>query len=249
MRLEKSTLTSVSRVPLSGVMMVETVGSESSSATKGSSVVSVAGKKRAPAKPCASAGRGSAAAASKALPKTRARVDLETEKDFIAERVSFGDRARKGCGAKVPAGCGERGLPSVHTHGAGGTKRRLTRCASRRPHRAAPHSARPPTHLRPLAPTTPAASPDSSPPAGKRGSASRAPPPRPASFRALRPRLISWHSEQGCCPSKVFATATVSSQARELSTSIRLQASVWSTAQCPPHTLSRAMASIARPKR
>src|SRR6266446_2059159 len=43
---------SVSRVPpSSGVTMLETVGSENSSATNGSSVESVAGKKRAPAKP------------------------------------------------------------------------------------------------------------------------------------------------------------------------------------------------------
>src|SRR6266404_945756 len=43
---------SVSRVPpSSGVTMLETVGMENSSATKGSSVESVAGKNRAPAKP------------------------------------------------------------------------------------------------------------------------------------------------------------------------------------------------------
>ncbi len=44
----------VSRVPpLSGVTMLETVGSESSSATNGSSVESVAEKNLLPAKPCA----------------------------------------------------------------------------------------------------------------------------------------------------------------------------------------------------
>jgi hypothetical protein len=43
---------SVSRVPpLSGVTILDTVGSENSSATNGSSVESVAGKNRAPAKP------------------------------------------------------------------------------------------------------------------------------------------------------------------------------------------------------
>ena len=44
---------SVSRLPpSSGVTMLEIVGMENSSATKGSSVESVAGKNRAPAKPC-----------------------------------------------------------------------------------------------------------------------------------------------------------------------------------------------------
>ena len=54
MRSAISEETSVSRVPPpSGVTMLETVGSESSSATNGSSVVSVAGKNLLPAKPCA----------------------------------------------------------------------------------------------------------------------------------------------------------------------------------------------------
>src|SRR6476659_988385 len=52
MRRAISEETSVSRVPpSSGVTMLDTVGSENSSATKGSSVESVAGKNRAPAKP------------------------------------------------------------------------------------------------------------------------------------------------------------------------------------------------------
>jgi hypothetical protein len=52
MRFAMSTEISVSRVPpSSGVLIVLTVGSESSSDTKGSSVESVAGKNRAPAKP------------------------------------------------------------------------------------------------------------------------------------------------------------------------------------------------------
>src|SRR6476646_9210961 len=52
MRRAISEESSVSRVPpLSGVTMLETVGSENSSATNGSSVESVAGKNRAPAKP------------------------------------------------------------------------------------------------------------------------------------------------------------------------------------------------------
>ena len=54
MRSAMSEETSVSRVPpLSGVTMLETVGSENSSATNGSSVESVAGKNLLPAKPCA----------------------------------------------------------------------------------------------------------------------------------------------------------------------------------------------------
>src|SRR4029077_10162834 len=52
MRRAMSEESSVSLVPpLSGVTMLETVGSENSSATNGSSVESVAGKNRAPAKP------------------------------------------------------------------------------------------------------------------------------------------------------------------------------------------------------
>src|SRR5262245_60493429 len=59
MRLAMSTTISVSRVPSSsGVTMLETVGSESSSLTNGSSVVSVAGKNLLPAKPCANAAVG-----------------------------------------------------------------------------------------------------------------------------------------------------------------------------------------------
>src|SRR6266853_7029362 len=54
MRSAMSEETSVSRVPpLSGVTMPETVGSDNSSATNGSSVESVAGKNLLPAKPCA----------------------------------------------------------------------------------------------------------------------------------------------------------------------------------------------------
>src|SRR5262249_30057507 len=49
----------------SAVSIVETVGSDSSSFTKGSSVESVAGKKRAPAKPCPAAVRGNTATISK----------------------------------------------------------------------------------------------------------------------------------------------------------------------------------------
>src|ERR1700681_528191 len=59
MRFETSTEKSVSRVagasPLAGVLMVEIVGNDNSSATNGSSVASVAGKNRFPAVPCAKA--------------------------------------------------------------------------------------------------------------------------------------------------------------------------------------------------
>src|SRR4029077_2239609 len=59
MRLVKSLVVSVSRVagssPFAPVFLRDTVGSDSSSATKGSSVASVAGKKRLPAKPWANA--------------------------------------------------------------------------------------------------------------------------------------------------------------------------------------------------
>ena len=59
MRFDTSAEKTVSRVAgassLAGVLIVEIVGSDSSSATKGSSVVSVAGKNRFPAVPCAKA--------------------------------------------------------------------------------------------------------------------------------------------------------------------------------------------------
>src|SRR5262249_2725710 len=59
-RLDPAMEMSVWRVagssPLAGNFCVETVGSDSSSATKGSSVTSVAGKKRLPANPCPNAG-------------------------------------------------------------------------------------------------------------------------------------------------------------------------------------------------
>jgi hypothetical protein len=59
-RLAISAAIAVSRP--SGVLIVETVGSDSSSFTNGSSVESVAGKKRAPAKPWPLAGSASARA-------------------------------------------------------------------------------------------------------------------------------------------------------------------------------------------
>src|SRR5512146_1037642 len=49
--------TSVSRVPSLARGLTVTVGSDISSATNGSSVAIVAGKKRSPANPCAAAGR------------------------------------------------------------------------------------------------------------------------------------------------------------------------------------------------
>src|SRR5690348_11075759 len=69
MRLDTSRLWSVSWPPPSPELrMVETVGADSSSETNGSSVAMVAGKKRWPAKPCASA---------EALGRTRAMASSE----------------------------------------------------------------------------------------------------------------------------------------------------------------------------
>ena len=73
-------------------------------------MVSVAGKKRAPAKPCAWAGRGRAAA-SKALPKTRARVDLKMGKDFMAERLDLGTAPER-LGRESPRWLRRESLPS-----------------------------------------------------------------------------------------------------------------------------------------
>ncbi len=60
MRFDTSTAKPVSRVagssPLAGILRLSIVGSDNSSATNGSSVASVAGKKRLPARPCAAAG-------------------------------------------------------------------------------------------------------------------------------------------------------------------------------------------------
>src|SRR6266581_296340 len=72
MRFESSPLMAVSTTDGSvPVFWFDTVGSESSSATKGSSIVIVAGKKRDPAKPWANApavGRSVSARASHARP-------------------------------------------------------------------------------------------------------------------------------------------------------------------------------------
>ena len=67
-RLAISTAIAVSRP--SGVSIVETVGSDSSSFTNGSSVESVAGKNRAPAKPCPAAEKGSARVTTKNINTT-----------------------------------------------------------------------------------------------------------------------------------------------------------------------------------
>src|SRR5712691_5614018 len=73
MRLVKSSdvvvVTVAGSAPLAAVFVLETVGSDSSSATKGSSVASVAGKKRLPAKPCAKA-------VSAALKPARAQANI-----------------------------------------------------------------------------------------------------------------------------------------------------------------------------
>jgi len=64
MRFENSPAMEVTWPP--GSLMCRKVGSESSSATKGSSIVSVDGKKRLPARPCAEATAGQAQRASAA---------------------------------------------------------------------------------------------------------------------------------------------------------------------------------------
>src|SRR5450755_14717 len=87
-RFDTSTEKSVSRVagPSSpaGALMDEIVGNDSSSATKGSSVVRVAGKNRFPAKPCAKAAPVTAADAS-------ARADISIDKRFFLIAVSASD--------------------------------------------------------------------------------------------------------------------------------------------------------------
>ncbi len=110
---------SVSRVPPpSGVTMLETVGSESSSATNGSSVVSVAGKNLLPAKPCAHTVVGT-------TNKTAAKVTIFTAADSIGlkEKIRFNlellSVVRKPRVARVfPHRVGRNGLRSAHSHGA-----------------------------------------------------------------------------------------------------------------------------------
>src|SRR5206468_8021782 len=84
MRLAISTESSVSRVPpSSGVTMLETVGSESSSATNGSSVESDAGKKRLQAKPCEralSVERKRAVRNASASGGTRKKIEIKIER-------------------------------------------------------------------------------------------------------------------------------------------------------------------------
>src|ERR1700681_4421463 len=99
MRFETSTEKSVSRVagasPLAGVLMVEIVGSDNSSATNGSSVASVAGKNRFPAITCAKAASAVATHASAATTPYGDRFRLAlisssllrgTRRDFIDRR-------------------------------------------------------------------------------------------------------------------------------------------------------------------
>src|SRR6266516_3798226 len=101
MRLAISTESSVSRVPpSSGVTMLEIVGRESSSATNGSSVESVAGKKRLPAKPCEKAlFVETTSAANKAATGNAARNKIEiaierTNTIFICELLWFAQQLR-----------------------------------------------------------------------------------------------------------------------------------------------------------
>src|SRR5712671_5383300 len=106
MRFDTSTEKSVSRVadasPLAGVLMVEIVGSDNSSATNGSSVFNVAGKNRFPAIPCAKAVSAVATHASTAATPYSDRFRLAmisypllrgTRRDFIDRRC--GGRLKK----------------------------------------------------------------------------------------------------------------------------------------------------------
>src|SRR5215831_12785555 len=119
MRLAMSTVTSVSRVPpSSGATMLDTVGSESSSLTNGSSVVSVAGKNLLPAKPCAHAAVGitNKAEAQMATHTAGARKSLYEKICFKLELLFLaGTCALRTCFPTVLAG---KGLRSVYSHGA-----------------------------------------------------------------------------------------------------------------------------------
>src|SRR5882724_318460 len=80
MRLENSVETSVSRIAgISPVLVQDTVGSDSSSATQGSSTVSVAGKNRLPTTQCADAASSDASRATSAAPAAqRIRQGMES---------------------------------------------------------------------------------------------------------------------------------------------------------------------------
>src|SRR3954465_6531780 len=71
--------------------VLETVGSDSSSATNGSSVASVAGKKRLPAKPCASA----ASVAANASAQTSAHEQILVISSSSGDRESGAPSGRK----------------------------------------------------------------------------------------------------------------------------------------------------------
>src|SRR2546421_6122646 len=101
MRFAMSTEISVSRVPpSSGATMLEIVGSDSSSAMNGSSVESVAGKKRLPAKPCEKAlFVETTSAANKAAPGNAARNKIQigierTKTIFICELLCIAQQPR-----------------------------------------------------------------------------------------------------------------------------------------------------------
>src|SRR5690349_11447245 len=90
MRLVKSTEASVSRVagssPFAPVFLLETVGSDSSSATNGSSVARVAGKKRLPAKPCAQTGPVAAKLAQATISAQRAPLEVGAQRTAFVAR-------------------------------------------------------------------------------------------------------------------------------------------------------------------
>src|ERR1700726_1673855 len=83
MRLEKSPATSFSR-PAGLALLNSTVGSDISSATQGSSTVSVAGRKRAPTKQCASASpSGTSASASPGRAAHMIRLNMAYSADWM----------------------------------------------------------------------------------------------------------------------------------------------------------------------
>src|SRR5207249_933652 len=75
-----------------GSLRLEIVGSDSSSATKGSSVANIAGKKRLPAKPWPSAGATATSVAARAVAANRLRCRAERP-------CCLHDQDRNDCGA------------------------------------------------------------------------------------------------------------------------------------------------------
>src|SRR5260370_8895973 len=115
MRFDTSTAKAVSRVagssPLAGVLIVEIVGSDNSSATKGSSVTSVAGKNRFPARPCAKAASAAMtdASATVTMYSGKSRFAMISSPSLRGTRRDFLDRR---CGAGLKKSMSVRGADS-----------------------------------------------------------------------------------------------------------------------------------------